>query len=245
MGLDQLTVMVITFNEEANIGRTLASLRWAPNVLVIDSYSTDGTLDIVSDYPNARVIQRQFHDFADQCNRGLDEVRTPWVLSIDADYVFPDGSAQAVQTAMRGDAAAWRAEFRYCIHGKPVRGSILPPRTVLYKKAHAIYRNDGHGHRVVVDGPVRTLPFRIHHDDRLPLLRDAAHAHVGAPVEEWMKVLFRERSWGEMAMSETYAHLEHLRVADEADVHRDHDGLLHYRLHSAGSSPPVGGPNPG
>ena len=79
----------------------------------------------------------------------------------------------------------------------------------------------------------RTDHIRLHHDERLQVLRDAAHEHVGAPVEAWMKVLFKERSWGEMAMSETYAHLEHLRVTGEADGHRDPDGLLHYTLPTA------------
>ena len=89
MSLDQLTVMVITFNEKANIRRTLDSLRWVPRILVIDSYSTDGTLAIVQAYPNTRILQRKFENFADQCNFGLGEVDTTWVLSIDADYVFP------------------------------------------------------------------------------------------------------------------------------------------------------------
>lgn len=171
MSLDQLTVMVITFNEEANIGRTLGSLRWAPSILVIDSYSTDSTLDIVQAYPNTRVLQRRFQNFADQCNFGLGEVTTPWVLSIDADYVFPQESQQAIEAAIQGDAAAYRAMFRYCIYGRPVRGSILPPRIVLYRKARAHYVNDGHGHRVVVEGSVESLPFSIHHDDRKPLSR--------------------------------------------------------------------------
>jgi glycosyltransferase involved in cell wall biosynthesis len=168
---DQLTVMIITFNEEANIGRTLDSLRWAPSILVIDSYSTDSTLAVVQAHPNTRVLQRKFQNFADQCNFGLGEVDTPWVLSIDADYVFPQESAQAIEAAIRGHAAAYRAMFRYCVYGQPVRGSIRPPRTVLYRKAHAHYVNDGHGHRVVVEGAVESLPFSIRHDDRKPLSR--------------------------------------------------------------------------
>jgi hypothetical protein len=49
-----------------------------------------------------------------------------------------------------------------------------------------------------------------------------------------MKVLFRERSWGDMAASETFAHLEHLRLAGEAFTHRDDDGLLYFELTDAG-----------
>lgn len=170
-GLDQLTVLIITYDEAPNISRTLGSLRWAPNVLVIDSFSTDGTLEMVKDHPSAQVIQREFQSFADQCNFGLGQVQTPWVLSIDADYVFPAGSADAIEQVMDSGAVAFRAEFDYCIHGQPVRGSILPPRTVLYRTQCASYVNDGHGHRVLTAGPHGVLPFRIRHDDRKPLSR--------------------------------------------------------------------------
>jgi hypothetical protein len=76
--------------------------------------------------------------------------------------------------------------------------------------------------------------IKEHHHDRLQLLRDAAGGTGDAPVTEWMKVLFRERSWGDMAASETFAHLEHLRLAGEAFTHRDDDGLLYFELTDAG-----------
>lgn len=86
-----------------------------------------------------------------------------------------------------------------------------------------------HGHPFE-DLRARTEHIRQHHEDRLQLLRDAADDHFDGPVEAWMKVLFRERSWGEMAASETYAHLEHLRVAGEATTRTDPDGLLRFTV---------------
>ena len=86
-----------------------------------------------------------------------------------------------------------------------------------------------HGHPFA-DLAGRCNHIREHHEERLQLLRDAQHDHLDAPVEAWMKVLFRERSWGEMAASETYAHLEHLRVTGEATARRDDDGLLRFSL---------------
>ena len=86
-----------------------------------------------------------------------------------------------------------------------------------------------HGHPFE-DLSGRCSHIREHHDDRLQLLRDARVDHVDAPVQAWMKVLFKERSWGEMAASETYAHLEHLRVTGEASARRDDDGLLRFSL---------------
>lgn len=86
-----------------------------------------------------------------------------------------------------------------------------------------------HGHPFE-DCAGRCRHIKHHHDDRLDLLRRAADTTGDAPVTEWMKVLFRERSWGDMAASETFAHLEHLRMIGEATSRRDGDGLLHFAL---------------
>src|SRR4051812_43381171 len=83
-----LSVIILTYNEAPNIGRTLERLAWAKEIVVIDSFSTDETLEIVGKFPRTRVIQRKFDTFADQCNFGLEQIHTDWVLSLDADYVL-------------------------------------------------------------------------------------------------------------------------------------------------------------
>src|SRR6185295_4953185 len=86
--LDQITPLVLTFNESPNIGRALERLTWAKEVVVVDSFSTDDTLALARGFPNVRVVQRAFDSFADQCNFGLEQIQTPWVLSLDADYIL-------------------------------------------------------------------------------------------------------------------------------------------------------------
>ena len=66
-----------------------------------------------------------------------------------------------------------------------------------------------------------------HHEDRLDIIRNASHDLPNGTVVDFMQVLFRERSWGEMAESETYAHLEHLRELGEMQRSFD-DGFAHY-----------------
>ena len=67
-----------------------------------------------------------------------------------------------------------------------------------------------------------------HHSDRLGIIREAAGRVPDGTVNDYMRVLFRERSWGEMAESETYAHLEHLRELGEFTRWTEH-GVAHYR----------------
>lgn len=169
-----VTPLIIACNERENIGRTLAALAWAREVLVLDSGSDDGTPDLArAAHPGVRVIQRPFDSFARQCNFGLAQVRTPWVLSLDADYVLTPGLAEEIAALAEPppEVAGYRAAFRYCIWGRPLRATLYPPRAVLYRRERARYEDEGHGHRVRLDGAVLPLAGRIDHDDRKPLAR--------------------------------------------------------------------------
>ena len=85
--LEKITPLILTYNEAPNIRRTLEHLTWAKEIIVIDSYSTDETLEILSAIPQVKVFQRKFDSFAVQCNYGLEKITSEWVLSLDADYV--------------------------------------------------------------------------------------------------------------------------------------------------------------
>lgn len=77
----------------------------------------------------------------------------------------------------------------------------------------------------------RCRAIQEHHDERLDKVKAIARELGGpATVQAFSEKLFRERSWGPMAESETYAHLEHLRHAGDAAVHRDRDGMLVYNI---------------
>ena len=80
-------------------------------------------------------------------------------------------------------AGSYRASFVYRIHGRPLRGSLYPPRIVLFRVKNAHYVNDGHGHRVVVSGEVRALSGVIYHDDRKSLSRWLASQQNYARLE--------------------------------------------------------------
>lgn len=83
-----------------------------------------------------------------------------------------------------------------------------------------------HGHPFA-DLAGRAKTIVEHHEERLDTIRAATHRVPAGTVTEYMRVLFRERAWGDMAESETYAHLEHLRCLGELQ-RSDPDGLAHY-----------------
>jgi glycosyltransferase involved in cell wall biosynthesis len=170
--LDDITPLIISYNEAPNIRRTLNKLVWARRIVVIDSGSTDETLEILRAYPQVDVVYHPFLDFATQCNFGLAQVTTPWVLSLDADYELSDELVTELDRLIPSNQiGGHRARFVYRIFGQSLRGTLYPPRTVLYRRNKACYKKEGHGHRVAVEGDVAQLRGVIYHDDRKPLTR--------------------------------------------------------------------------
>jgi len=172
--LDQITPLILTHNEAPNIGRTLAELSWASDIVVVDSFSDDETLDIVSRFPQVRVYQREFDSHENQWNFGLKEtgIESEWVLALDADYVITKDFLPELKTLRASpDIKGYRAKFIYCINGKRLTSGIYPPVTVLYRRGDAAYFQDGHTHKLSLDGRIETMRSPILHDDRKSLSR--------------------------------------------------------------------------
>ena len=189
MLLPSITPLILTFNEAPNLRRTLERLAWAKEIVVLDSFSTDETLDIVRSFPQARVVQRAFDSFASQCNFGLQQIKTEWVLSLDADYVLSEELVRELHGFKpNGDIVGFSACFQYWICGHPLQASLYPPRVVLYRKDRACYHNDGHGHPVQIDGPTQSLDGLIYHDDRKPISRWlwAQHNYAALEVQKFL-----------------------------------------------------------
>lgn len=197
MDLSQITPLILTYNEAANIGDTLSRLPWATRVVLVDSGSTDETLEICRRSSCVDVVHRKFDHFADQCNFGLQQITTEWVLSLDADYKCPAGFPQELEALNPVHEAGFRAHFTYGVYGRPLRSTLYPPRTVLYRRQAAAYERDGHAHRVRIAGPVGTLRSKIMHDDWKTLDRwyEAQLRYAALEAEKLGRATYRTLDW--------------------------------------------------
>lgn len=172
-----VTPVVLCRDEEANLGRTLDSLRWARRVVVVDSGSTDRSREIVSTFPNAVWFERPFDTFGNQWTfaiRGTG-IDTPFVLSLDADMVVPEDLANEVRDlASRADVDAAHVPVTYCVRGVPLRGSLYPSQIRFFRPEKARVVDVGHGHDYEVSGRVVRCRSRLLHDDRKTLERFVA-----------------------------------------------------------------------
>lgn len=116
-----LTVLIPCFNEEANITDCLESVKWADEILVVDSFSTDKTLEIARRYTN-RIIQREYNNSASQKNWAIPQAAHPWVLIVDSDErVTPELKAEILQTLEAGPRhAGYSIKRQNHFLGKPI-----------------------------------------------------------------------------------------------------------------------------
>lgn len=200
--LVEITPVILTYNEAANIGRSLERLSWAREVVVVDSHSTDETLAIVGRFPNARVVQRAFDTHAAQWTFAVNEtgIATPWVLRLDADYVVTDELREEIgKLKPTADLAAYEIAFTFCMNGKPLRASLYPPLPVLFRRGRVRIEQDGHTEKVRPDGPVERLKHRLLHDDRKSFERWLS-SQMRYQAQEAIKLTsrpWRDLDWGD------------------------------------------------
>ncbi len=95
----KISALLITFNEEKNIEAVLDNISFADEIIVVDSYSTDGTIMLIKKYPKVKLLQRTFLNYTDQKSFALQQANYNWVLFLDADErVTPVLQKEIVET---------------------------------------------------------------------------------------------------------------------------------------------------
>lgn len=119
-----LSVTIITRDEAHNIARCLESVRWADEIVVVDSGSTDGTIEICRSFP-CRLIQTEWRGFGPTKRFAVEQAAHDWILSVDADEVITDALARAIRALLDAppQAAAYRITRRSYYLGNPIRFS--------------------------------------------------------------------------------------------------------------------------
>lgn len=170
--MEDVTPVILTYNEAPNIERTLKGLEWARDIVVVDSGSSDGTMDILAGRPNVRVFHRAFDSHADQWRFAVEEtgIETGWILRLDADYVVTEELVHELSELTPAEkTCAYRIDFDYAVFSRTLRASIYPSNTVLLRRGFFTVEPKGHTEVWSVHGNVETLRGRIVHDDWKPV----------------------------------------------------------------------------
>lgn len=161
----KLSVIIITHNEEKNLRRCLESVKYADEIIINDSGSSDKTLDIALEF-GCRTISTTFTGFGAAKQLALDQATGDWVLSIDADEEIDEQLREAIIGAIRNEGIdGWRLNRKSQFLGRWITHSGWYPDYILrlFKREKARFTTSQVHERVEIDGQVGTLPGHILH----------------------------------------------------------------------------------
>ena len=136
----KLSVAIITLNEEANLSRTLASVQFADEAIVLDSGSTDATLEIARSFKNTKVFCEEWKGFSQQKNSAIEKCAGTWVLSLDADEELSSELQTEIRLLLIGEprADAYMLRRRNLFLGRWIRhGGYYPDAKLRLFRHHA------------------------------------------------------------------------------------------------------------
>jgi glycosyltransferase involved in cell wall biosynthesis len=164
-----ITPVVLSYNEEPNLARTLDALRWAGRVVVVDSGSTDATERIARSFSNVAFFVRKFDDFGGQWTFAFQQtgITTTFILALDADMAMtPEFRDEIEREFLPGGCDGGLVPIAWCYFGRPLRGSFCPPQLRLFKGELVKARQVGHAHEFQVEGELHRFRAGVWHEDR-------------------------------------------------------------------------------
>ena len=161
-------MVLITHNAAHPLPRTLEAVSWADEILIVDSGSTDGTVEIAERMGARVVVQADWQGFGYQKNFALSLATGDWILVLDADEVVDPELATEIQRVTRsgaGEMAGYAVERVNYFCGVRLRFGLWRPVFLprLFRKGRGRVSDDVVHERVVVDGPVARLEGPLHH----------------------------------------------------------------------------------
>ena len=165
---NNLTALLITYNEIHNIDAAIATVSFVDEIVVVDSFSTDGTLEAVQKYKNVKLIQHKFINFSDQRNFALQQASNDWVLFIDADERISKDLQREISEAVNNVQAIIAYAFyrKFYFKKSPLKFSGYQTNKAfrLFNKNFVKYSKDKFVHETLnVNGKTTYLSHKLDH----------------------------------------------------------------------------------
>ncbi|MFN2386182.1 MAG: glycosyltransferase family 2 protein [Thermoanaerobaculia bacterium] len=187
MAADKISALVTSFNEEVNIRECLESVSFADEVLLVDSFSTDRTVEIAKSLPGVRVLQREYFGSAAQKNWAMDQAAHPWVLIVDADERVTPELAREIRDLVASGPSGDRFYVR--------RQNVFVDRVI----RHSGWSTDKVV-RLLRKGTARYPKRRVHADipaaSGTPTLQNVLVHYTFRSLGQYLEKLHRYAEWG-------------------------------------------------
>jgi glycosyltransferase involved in cell wall biosynthesis len=166
---NKISAILITYNEDVHINAVLENVKFADEIIVVDSFSTDGTIQKIKEHPEVKLIQRPFVNYTDQKSFALEQATNDWILFLDADERVPDPLRNEILKTVNSSTATADAYYFYrtfIFKNKVLRfsGWQSDKNYRLFKKSKVHFTEDRIVHEtLVVDGESATLKNKLIH----------------------------------------------------------------------------------
>jgi glycosyltransferase involved in cell wall biosynthesis len=163
----KISILLPTYNCEKTIEQTLGSIKWSDEILVVDSFSNDSTLDIVKEY-GVNVIQHEYINSARQKNWALQYCTHDWIFQIDSDEILEPGADKIIRRAITNASETlhcYKMPRKNHVLGKWVKyGGLYPDWEYrLFRKKYGKWWNREVHSRIVVPGTIGILDTHLVH----------------------------------------------------------------------------------
>lgn len=164
----KISGLVITLNEEKNIEAVIKNLDFVDELIIVDSFSTDQTVEIIQKYPHVKLIQNKFENYTAQRNLALEHASYPWILFLDADErITPKLRNEILETVKdQGAADAYFFVRKFMFQDKELHfsGWQTDKNIRLFKKDKANYIAGRLVHeQLKVEGKTAVLKHKLIH----------------------------------------------------------------------------------
>ncbi|MFT6630315.1 MAG: glycosyltransferase involved in cell wall biosynthesis [Bacteriovoracaceae bacterium] len=165
--MEKITAIIPSFNEEHNIKSAIESCLFADEIIVVDSFSTDKTVEIVRSYPQVTLLEHEYIHSAAQKNWTIPQAKHDWIFLLDADETTNEKLIKEIHSIINSDnkeVAYWIGRDNYFMDKKLDHVWKGDAVIRLFRKSKCKYE-DKHVHaEVLADGDIGRLKNRMAHD---------------------------------------------------------------------------------
>ncbi|SFI40564.1 glycosyltransferase family 2 protein [Halpernia frigidisoli] len=168
MNFTKVSGLMITFNEEKNINDVLKCFSFCDEIIIVDSFSKDKTVEIARQFPKVKIIENKFEDFTKQRNLALKNAKNDWILFLDGDErISPELENEIILELQKEDKKdAYYFYRKFFFAGKPVNfsGTQNDKNFRLFRKSKCHYVEDKKVHETLeVNGETGFLKHKLLH----------------------------------------------------------------------------------
>jgi tRNA threonylcarbamoyl adenosine modification protein (Sua5/YciO/YrdC/YwlC family) len=169
----KISAIIPTLNEEKNIESAIKSVLFCDEIIVIDSFSTDNTLEVIKKYPRVKIIQRKFDNFSNQKNYAIVQAKHNWILFIDADEQLTEDNQIEIKQALskNPEIVAFNFKMDYYFLGKLMKFGDFQTKTVyrLFNKNYCKYDGEPVHEQLNINGRTKEFKTPIIHKNNYPI----------------------------------------------------------------------------